>query len=167
MWFWKLKLEKKSAWRSRIFSLCVEKWQPLHPNCLPFLLAAFSQAHLPFPPSPACLLHLRSLFVPPVIISCNRYNWGPSPIILHHHLFLSGRKQSASPLIPENLPESLGPLVPTAGICGCPAARLILLAVSVSSVWCQLAAWAESILHPQLCLFPVLPDLFWWWLEFH
>lgn len=78
--------------------------------------------------------------------------------------FSSLEENSVIPSVPENLPES-GSLSATAVLCA--VLPLVLLPRLSSSAWCQLAGWARSCPYPQRCSFPLLPDLFWWWLEFH
>lgn len=117
---------------------------------LSFKLPFHKPIYLPFPSSQACPLYLGHLFAPPVIISCNRYKWGPSPIILLHHLFFkthlvsSLREQSVVPLIPENLLESPEPSVPQQ-----PSSSVLLLVwLAASHFQCVVPAgsWASSTL---------------------
>lgn len=80
-------------------------------------------------------------------------------------LLPSGKEHRVAALIAETLLESLWlPVLPW-------SSEVVLLLSGwlhfISSMLCQLAGRASRTLHSQLCLFPLLPDTFWWWLEFH
>lgn len=120
---------------------------PPPPSPLFFFQATFSQTHLPSPSSQGCLLHFLHVFVPPVIVSCNRHSWCPLPIILHHHLFfkdtlvfLSGGEQNVTPSVPETLPLSLDRLVPLQSSV---AVLLLGLLAALFPVYC--ASWQAGL----------------------
>lgn len=131
-----------------------------------FFQAAFSQTPPPFPSSQACLLQCTAI----VCLSCDDLsqqiqlgsfppNFAFLPFLQDTPLFLSGGEQSALPLIPETLQESLA----LSCCCGPPW----LSCCSWLALACSQGVVPAGRLHSQLSLFPVLPDMSWWRLESH
>lgn len=150
-WFWKFKLRKNI--------LILENWK--FPSGWTSGKNSGNPKPLPRAWTTWCLLpspwHLSCLW--------SRSPWTFLFLPCCTYLLPSGKGHRAATLVAETLLESLWlPVLPW-------SSEVVLLLSGwlhfISRVACQLAGRASPTLQSQLCLFPLLPDKFWWWLEFH